>query len=76
MKKITLDYPKSSADAIAAVCYLNRWSVVRLARELGLKNGSHLGQVYHHKEPGSDELTERILAHMPERFRKHMEVKP
>ena len=76
MKYLKLDYPKNSADAIAAVCYLNRWSVVRLAREMGLVNGSYLGQVYHFKEPGSPELTERILAHMPEKFRKHMEAKP
>jgi len=76
MRKITLDYPRNSADAIRSVCFLNGWTVRRLAEEMGLENGSHLSQILNHKAPGSDRTTERILAHMPEKYRKHMESKP
>ena len=69
MKHITLPYPNSSAEAIRAVCYLNAWTVRKLAQAMGLANGSHLSQVVNHKEPGSAELTVRVLAHMPEKWR-------
>jgi len=66
MKKMKLDYPKTSADAIRAVCYLRAWSQGRLAAEMGLANGTYLSHIIKGREPGTAEFTARVLAHMPE----------
>lgn len=69
MKHIKLDYPKTSAEAIRAVCYLRAWTAQRLAKEMGMADGSHLSRVERGKSSGSPELTQRILQHMPEKYR-------
>jgi hypothetical protein len=63
--KIKLAFPKTTAEAIRLVAYLRAWSVRRLAKEIGA-NGSHLCQIVNHKATGTDEMTGRVLAAMPE----------
>jgi len=76
MKTIKIDYPKTAADAIRSVCYLRAWTVRQLGEAMGLKDGSNLSKILNHKEPGTSGMIERILAHMPEKYRKNMETKP
>lgn len=68
MPSITVDYPTTTHGAIRLVCYLRAWSVGRLAKEIGA-NGSHLSQVLNHKATGTQEMTGRVMAMMPEGVR-------
>jgi len=70
MKKMKLDYPKTAEDAILAVCYLRAWRVYQLAEAMGLKDASNLSRILKGKIKGTVEMRDRVLEHMPERFRR------
>lgn len=76
MPEIEIPYPQSSAEAIRAICYLNAWTVRRLANEMGLADGSSLSAIIKERVTGTPEMTARILAHMPEKYKKHMGERP
>lgn len=63
--KIKIAYPTTTADAVRCVAYLRAWSVSRLAREIGA-DPAHLNKIIHLKDTGTDAMTARVMAHMPE----------
>jgi len=73
MKKMKLDYPETAEAAILAVCYLRAWTAKQLAHAMGLKDASNLSKIINHKEKGTEKMRDRVLEHMPDRFRRAMQ---
>ena len=63
--KIKIDYPKSTAEAIRCVCYLRAWRVGKLAKTIGTDT-AYLSKVLNGCVVGTDAMTARVMAHMPE----------